>query len=269
MRRGLAGLLPSQAWLESHRAFLTARIVITVVITLPSLLPSQAWLEKYGMPPVLPDLKVKLERGMGFFGEGSTARAANPPIGLVRIVHEGACHVQLAQRVKAVVAELAAEGAKGAENADRAGCCQGARDSSREVTGGESSEDVEAGERLLLELGNSDTGDGRGRNHFQPLATVTVRRAGTSKATALEHVMTLLSATGSSASRSSDCWAFGDGDNDVEMLRWAGWSVSPSNATESAQAAAKAVSLRSHDEDFIAHELQAALLPRVCGTSSL
>ena len=29
-----------------------------------------------------------------------------------------------------------------------------------------------------------------------------------------------------------DCCAFGDGNNDIEMLDWAGWSISPSNGTE-------------------------------------
>ena len=39
-------------------------------------------LAKYGHPPVLPDLRAKLRRGLGFFGEGSADPAANPQVGL-------------------------------------------------------------------------------------------------------------------------------------------------------------------------------------------
>ena len=116
-----------------------------------------------------------------------------------------------------------------------------------------------------LEVDQGDTGDGR--SHFHPLATCTVRRAGTSKATALAWLLAerLPAGAGTHARHppaltSADCCAFGDGDNDVKMLQWAGWAVAPANAVERAQAAAKVVSGRSNDEDFIAHALVQLLL---------
>ena len=47
----------------------------------------------------------------------------------------------------------------------------------------------------------------------------------------------------------------GDERNDEGMFRWAGWSVSPSNATAATKELAKEVSNLSHDEDFVADTL--------------
>ena len=57
--------------------------------------------------------------------------------------------------------------------------------------------------------------------------------------------------------RPSQFAAFGDGDNDIGMLTWAGRGVAPSNATPETKAKAAVVSALSHDNDFIAHELRA------------
>eukprot|EP01040_Poterioochromonas_malhamensis_P012328 gene12328-13479_t len=50
--------------------------------------------------------------------------------------------------------------------------------------------------------------------------------------------------------------AFGDGDNDKEMLELAGYSCAPSNAKIVAKNAAKKVSLLSNDDDYVAVELE-------------
>jgi hydroxymethylpyrimidine pyrophosphatase-like HAD family hydrolase len=76
--------------------------------------------------------------------------------------------------------------------------------------------------------------------------TAVVRQAGTDKAVALAAVVEML---GCSA---EDCCAFGDGDNDVGMFRWAGCRVCPSNAVSEAKALATTVSRLSNNEDFIA-----------------
>ena len=48
---------------------------------------------------------------------------------------------------------------------------------------------------------------------------------------------------------------FGDGSNDVEMLKWAGLGVAMGNASEKAKAAASKVSEWPHYEDAVAREL--------------
>ena len=48
---------------------------------------------------------------------------------------------------------------------------------------------------------------------------------------------------------------FGDGSNDVEMLKWAGLGVAMGNASEVAKAAASEVSEWPHYEDAVAREL--------------
>lgn len=48
---------------------------------------------------------------------------------------------------------------------------------------------------------------------------------------------------------------FGDGTNDVEMLRWAGLGVAMGNANEKAKAAASRVSEWPHHEDAVAKEI--------------
>lgn len=50
--------------------------------------------------------------------------------------------------------------------------------------------------------------------------------------------------------------AFGDAENDHEMLSWAGAAVVPSNAREGAKARATFVSGLSNDEDFVADALR-------------
>lgn len=50
----------------------------------------------------------------------------------------------------------------------------------------------------------------------------------------------------------SSVMAMGDGDNDVPMLKMAGWSVAPANANPSALAAAKAVTRTTHENDAVA-----------------
>jgi hydroxymethylpyrimidine pyrophosphatase-like HAD family hydrolase len=52
-----------------------------------------------------------------------------------------------------------------------------------------------------------------------------------------------------------DVLAFGDGDNDLCMLKLCGMSISPSNASPNAKAAAKAVSSWTNDEDCVYREL--------------
>ena len=49
--------------------------------------------------------------------------------------------------------------------------------------------------------------------------------------------------------------AFGDGDNDVEFLKFAGYSVAMRNGAEAAKTIACKVSEKSNDEDGVAHEL--------------
>ena len=56
----------------------------------------------------------------------------------------------------------------------------------------------------------------------------------------------------------SDAVAFGDGMNDVEMLRWAGHSVAMANAPDAVKAAAGEVA-RGNDEDGVAIVLESIL----------
>ncbi|MGI0054182.1 MAG: HAD hydrolase family protein [Thermoplasmata archaeon] len=49
----------------------------------------------------------------------------------------------------------------------------------------------------------------------------------------------------------SDCLVLGDGDNDVEMLKAAGWSVSFPNGSRAARAAAAYVTRRNHSKGFV------------------
>jgi hypothetical protein len=53
--------------------------------------------------------------------------------------------------------------------------------------------------------------------------------------------------------------AFGDGDNDIEFLQAAGLGVAMRNARPIVQASADQVSAKSHQEDGVAHELDALL----------
>eukprot|EP01043_Picozoa_sp_COSAG02_P034012 COSAG02_NODE_2354_length_9081_cov_4.549544_6_plen_299_part_00 len=61
------------------------------------------------------------------------------------------------------------------------------------------------------------------REHLAGPNTALLRQAGTDKATALAVVANLLDVS------AADCCAFGDGDNDVGMFKWAGWAVAPAN----------------------------------------
>jgi Cof subfamily protein (haloacid dehalogenase superfamily) len=50
--------------------------------------------------------------------------------------------------------------------------------------------------------------------------------------------------------------AMGDGDNDVPMLKRAGWPVAPANAGALAKAAAKAITQNDHDHDAVAEAVE-------------
>ncbi len=58
--------------------------------------------------------------------------------------------------------------------------------------------------------------------------------------------------------RSEEMAAFGDGDNDMELLRYAGCGIAVSNATEGCKAAADAIT-KHHQEDGVAHGLREIL----------
>ena len=78
------------------------------------------------------------------------------------------------------------------------------------------------------------------------VVVATFRQTGTDKAVALAAVVEMLGIT------AADCCAFGDGDNDLGMFRWAGWSVCPSNAMPEAEEVAATISTLSNNDDFIA-----------------
>ena len=50
--------------------------------------------------------------------------------------------------------------------------------------------------------------------------------------------------------------ALGDGENDVPMLRYAGWPVAVANAGSAARAAARAVTLNDHEHDAVAEAVE-------------
>merc|ERR1711904_123678 len=85
---------------------------------------------------------------------------------------------------------------------------------------------------------------------------VMIRRVGVNKAAALEQICNSLG-----WDQDGRGWmVFGDDVNDLEVLRWAEWSVSPKNAKdERAKAAAKEVSPLTNDEAFISDALERAL----------
>ena len=56
----------------------------------------------------------------------------------------------------------------------------------------------------------------------------------------------------------ADCAAFGDGDNDADMLRFAGLGVAVANASKACLAAADLVT-KSHDEDGVAYAIEKLL----------
>lgn len=56
--------------------------------------------------------------------------------------------------------------------------------------------------------------------------------------------------------RMSSVMAMGDGDNDVPMLKMAGWSVAPANANPSALDAAKAITKATHENDAVAEAFE-------------
>jgi hypothetical protein len=49
----------------------------------------------------------------------------------------------------------------------------------------------------------------------------------------------------------SDAWAMGDGENDVSLLRWAGFGLAPANAVEEAKRAADAVVASTYSQAFL------------------
>ena len=75
----------------------------------------------------------------------------------------------------------------------------------------------------------------------------------TSKAVGIEAV------TASRGIRPEEVCAFGDAENDHDMLSWAGFGVVPSNARQGAKERATFVSELSNDEDFIEDALQRPL----------
>jgi hydroxymethylpyrimidine pyrophosphatase-like HAD family hydrolase len=70
------------------------------------------------------------------------------------------------------------------------------------------------------------------------------------KVLALPHVATALGLG------PGDFFAFGDGTNDLGMLKWAGQSACPGNGSDEAKACAKVVSTLTNDQDFIAAALE-------------
>ena len=75
----------------------------------------------------------------------------------------------------------------------------------------------------------------------------------TSKAVGIEAV------TGRRGIRPEEVCAFGDAENDHDMLAWAGVGVVPSNARPGAKERATFVSALTNDEDFIKDALQRPL----------
>ena len=75
----------------------------------------------------------------------------------------------------------------------------------------------------------------------------------TSKAVGIDAV------TASRGIRPEEVCAFGDAENDHDMLAWAGYAVVPANAREGAKKLATFVSSLSNDEDFIEDALQRPL----------
>ena len=57
--------------------------------------------------------------------------------------------------------------------------------------------------------------------------------------------------------------AFGDGDNDVELLRYAGIGIAVENASSACKKAANAVTL-SNDEDGVAYAIENILGIKSC-----
>lgn len=68
---------------------------------------------------------------------------------------------------------------------------------------------------------------------------------GISKASGLDPCIRALGLT------PSECWAIGDGDNDVSMLRWAHVGAAPANASPAARAAATRQLTRAYAEGFL------------------
>ena len=75
----------------------------------------------------------------------------------------------------------------------------------------------------------------------------------TSKAVGIEAV------TASRGIGPEEVCAFGDAENDHDMLEWAGFAVVPSNARQGAKERATFVSALSNDEDFIEDALRRPL----------
>ena len=75
----------------------------------------------------------------------------------------------------------------------------------------------------------------------------------TSKAVGIEAV------TASRGITPEEVCAFGDAENDHDMLSWAGFGVVPSNARDGAKERATFVSTLSNDDDFIEDALQREL----------
>lgn len=59
--------------------------------------------------------------------------------------------------------------------------------------------------------------------------------------------------------------AFGDANNDLEMLKHVEWGVAMANATDEAKAAAKIVSEYTNDEDALSHFIMEKILPNSQG----
>ena len=69
----------------------------------------------------------------------------------------------------------------------------------------------------------------------------------------------LQAVTASRGIRPEEVCAFGDAENDHDMLSWAGFGVVPSNARQGAKERATFVSPLSNDEDFVADALRRPL----------
>ena len=83
--------------------------------------------------------------------------------------------------------------------------------------------------------------------------------AGRGKESPLDHILGGLAGPGGRPLAAADCAAFGDGANDVSMLRWAGLGVSMANAESPEVTAAADAECPSVDEDGVAVFVEAML----------
>jgi len=86
---------------------------------------------------------------------------------------------------------------------------------------------------------------------YSPRPLVGIQSAGIHKGSALQSICEKLGVP------VGETVAFGDGNNDIELLQTSGLGIAPSNANAAAKSAAHRVSVFSNDEDSVARELMA------------